>query len=67
MDFFKKTWVAVVAFIFIAIGTVTLILGGTSVADINNVVELIGGVLSAVGLVLVAIRKLLTKKSSAGK
>ena len=67
MDFLKKTWVMIVAFIFIIIGTVILILGGTSVADINNVVELIGGVLSAVGLVIIAIKKLLQKKDTANK
>ena len=67
MDFFKKTWMMIVAFVFIAIGTIILILGGTSVAEINNVVELIGGVLSAVGLVIIAIKKLLQKKDTANK
>lgn len=67
MDFFKKTWVVVMAFVFIIIGTIILILGGTTVVDINNVVELIGGVLSAIGLLIVAIKKLLQKKDTATK
>ena len=67
MDFFKKTWVVVMAFVFIIIGTIILILGGTTVVDINNVVELIGGVLSAICLLIVAIKKLLQKKDTASK
>lgn len=67
MDFFKKTWVMVVAFAFIIIGTIILILGGISVGEINNVVELIGGVLSAIGLLLIAIKKLLQKIDAARK
>lgn len=67
MDFFKKTWVIVMAFVFIIIGTIILILSGTTVVDINNVVELIGGVLSAIGLLIVAIKKLLQKKDTAIK
>ncbi len=65
MDFFKKTWVVIMAFVFIIIGTIILLLGGTTVVDINNVVELIGGVLSAIGLLIVAIKKLLQKKDAA--
>lgn len=67
MDFFKKTWMIILAFVFIIIGTVILILGGTSIADISNVVELVGGVLSAIGLVVIAIKKLLQKKDSTTK
>ena len=67
MDFFKKTWVMVVAFVFIIIGTAILILGGISVGEINNVVELIGGILSAIGLLIIAIKKLLQKKDTTNK
>lgn len=62
MDFFKKTWVTIVAFVFIIIGVVVLLLGGISVGEINNVVELIAGIISAVGLLVIAIKKLLQKK-----
>jgi len=67
MNFFKKTWVTVVAFVFIIIGTAILLLGGISVGEINNVVELVAGILSAVGLLIVAIKKLLQKKDTTNK
>lgn len=72
MNFFKKTWVTVMAFVFIIIGVAVLLLGGTSVGgtsvgEINNVVELVAGILSAIGLLIVAIKKLLLKKDSSSK
>lgn len=67
MDFFKKTWVMVMPFVFIIIGVVILLLGGITVGEINNVVELIGGIVAAIGLLIVAIKELLQKKASAGK
>lgn len=67
MEFLKKTWVTIMAFVFIIIGVVVLILGGTSVGEINSVVELIAGVLSAIGLLIVAIKKLLQKKETTNK
>lgn len=67
MEFLKKTWVTIMAFVFIIIGVVVLILGGTSVGEINSVVELIAGVLFAIGLLIVAIKKLLQKKDTTNK
>ena len=67
MNFFKKAWVMILAFVFIIIGVVILILGGISVGEINNIVELIGGIISAIGLLVIAINKLLQKKDSANK
>jgi len=67
MDFFKKTWVTIVAFAFIIIGVVVLLLGGISVGEINNVVELIAGIISAIGLLIIAIKKLLQKKDTTKK
>ena len=67
MDFFKKTWVTITAFVFIIIGVVILLLGGISVGEINNVVELIAGILSAIGLLIIAIKKLLQKKATTNK
>ena len=67
MDFFKKTWVTIVAFVFIIIGIVVLLLGGISVGEINNVVELIAGIISAIGLLIIAIKKLLLKKDTTKK
>lgn len=67
MDFFKKAWVTIMAFVFIIIGVVTLLLGGISVGEINNVVELISGIISAIGLLVIAIKKLLQKKDTTNK
>ena len=67
MDFFKKAWVMVLAFVFIIIGVVVLIFGGTSVGEIDNLVELSAGIVSAVGLLIVAIKELLQKKDTAEK
>lgn len=67
MNFFKKTWVMVMAFVFIIIGVVVLLLGGITTGEINNVVELIGGVLGAIGLLIVAIKELLQKKDETKK
>ena len=67
MNFFKKTWVAILAFVFIIIGTLPLILNGLSVAEISNVVELVAGIVSAVGLLIIAIKELLQKKDSNNK
>lgn len=64
MNFLKKTWVIVMAFAFIIIGTVVLLLGGTSVGDINNVIELIAGILSTTGVSVVALKQLLIKKDT---
>lgn len=66
-NFFEQTWVAVMAFVFLIIGVAILLLRGISVGEIDNVVELIAGILSAVGLLIVAIRKLLQKKATTGK
>ena len=67
MDFFKKTWVTIMAFVFIIIGVVILILGGVTVGEINNVVELIAGIITAIGLLIIAIKNLLQKKDTAKK
>lgn len=64
MDFFKKTWVMIVAFVFLIIGVVMLILGGVTAGEINNTVELIAGILSAIGLLIIAIKNLLQKKDT---
>lgn len=67
MSFLKKTWVIVMAYVFIIIGTAVLLLGGTSVDDINNVIELIAGILSTTGVSVVALKQLLIKKDTTNK
>ena len=66
-DFFNQLWVKIAAWIMIIIGTAVLILGGTSVGDVDQVVELVFGIIEAVGLLIVAIGKLLQKKATTNK
>lgn len=67
MDFFKQVWVMILAVVFIIIGTIVLIIGGVTVGEINGIVELVAGVLSAIGLLIIAIRKLIQKKDTTNK
>jgi hypothetical protein len=66
-DFFNKVWVQVVAWIFVIVGTLVLILGGTGTGDISRVVELVFGIIEAVGLLVIFIKKMLQKKDTAEK
>ena len=66
-DFFNKTWVKVVSWIFLLIGAASLILGGTSIADIGKGVELIAGIIAAIGLLIEFIREMLNKKNEQAK
>lgn len=66
-NFFNQLWVKIVAWVMIVIGTAVLILGGTSVGDINQVAELVFGIIEAIGLLVIAIGKLLQKKATTNK
>lgn len=66
-DFFNQLWVKIVAWVMIIIGTAVLILGGTSTGDINQVIELVFGIIEAIGLLVIAIGKLLQKKATTNK
>lgn len=66
-DFFNQLWVKILAWAFIIIGAVALLLGGTTVGDISGVVELVFGILQAIGLLIIAIGKLLQKKATTNK
>jgi formate/nitrite transporter FocA (FNT family) len=63
-EFFTKAWVRIMAWIFVVIGTLTLILGGTEVGDIVRVPELVFGIVEAVGLLIIFIRSMLQKKDT---
>ena len=66
-DFFNQLWVKIMARIMIIIGTVVLILGGPTTVNINQVVELVFGIIEAIGLLIIAISKLLQKKATTNK
>lgn len=69
MNFFEKTWVAILAFAFIVIGTPQLIINGSDVVEISNVVELVAKIVFAVGLfiLIIVVKELLRKKDSNNK
>lgn len=66
-DFLNKTWVKIVGWIGLIICSAILILGGTSVAEIGEGVELVAGIIQAVILLIAFIKKMLEKKDAAGK
>ena len=53
--FFNNTIVKIVAWVLIAVSSVVLILGGVSVVDIGKGVELVGGIVTAVGALIIFI------------
>lgn len=66
-NFLNQKWVKVVSWIMIIIGIVVQILNGVSVVEINEVVEMIFGIVQAIGLLIIAIGKLLQKKATTNK
>ena len=60
-------WVRVTAWCMFVISTFALILGGTSVGEIVQIPEYVYGIVQAVGLLIIAIGKLLQKKATDGK
>lgn len=67
MDFFKKTWVEIVAIVMFIVSIVLLALGGFTQADISPIFEAIFAVLDVLSLLILAIKKLLQKKDTAHK
>ena len=66
-NFLNQKWVKVVSWIMIIIGVAVQILDGTDVGDINQVVELVFGIIQTIGLLIIAIGKLLQKKATTNK
>lgn len=52
MDFFKKTWVKVLAWILLAVACVVLILGGCGVEVISTGVGLVAAIVAAVSALI---------------
>lgn len=67
MDFFKKTWVEVVAVIMFVLSIIMLALAGFTQADISPVFDAVFVVLDVITLLILAIKKLLQKKDTANK
>lgn len=66
-NFLNQKWVKIVSWVMIIIGVAVQILDGTDVGDINQVVELVFGIIQAIGLLIIAIGKLLQKKATTNK
>ena len=62
--FFKSKVVQIVAWILLAISTLVLILGGVSAGDIAKVPTFIVGIMEAVALFIVFIKKMLQAKDT---
>lgn len=67
MDFFKKTWVEVVAIIGFVVSTVLLALSGFAKTDIAPIFEEVWVIFDIVAGLILAIKKLLQKKDTANK
>ena len=59
--FFDNKIVKIVAWVFLAVSSVVLILGGVSVVDIGKGIELVGGIITAVGALIIFISNLVNK------
>ena len=66
-NFLNQKWVKIVSWVMIIIGIIVQILNGVSVVEINEVVEMIFGIVQAIGLLIIAIGKLLQKKATTNK
>lgn len=66
-NFLNQLWVRVVCVIAWVISTAVLIFDGVTVGELNDTAKLILGVLSAIGILIAGIRKLLQKKDTTNK
>ena len=67
MDFFKKTWVEVIAIIGFVVSTILLALSGFAKADIDPIFEEVWVIFDIVAGLILAIKKLLQKKATTNK
>ena len=66
-NFLNQMWVRVVCVVMWVISTAVLIFDGVTVGELNDTAKLILGVLSAIGILIAGIRKLLQKKDTTNK
>lgn len=67
MDFFKKTWVEVIAIIGFVVSTILLALSGFAKADVAPIFEEVWVIFDIVAGLILAIKKLLQKKAATNK
>ncbi len=61
-NFLNLKWVKILSWVFILIGTVVLLLGGTTVEDLTKIPSLVWGIILAIGLLITFIREQINKK-----
>jgi hypothetical protein len=66
-DFFSQKWVQITAWCFIIAGTLVLLLGGVAAGEIAKVPALVAGIIEAIGILVVFIKKMITLKDTASK
>ena len=66
-NFLNQMWVRVICVIMWVISTAVLIFDGVTIGELNDTAKLILGVLSAIGILIAGIRKLLQKKDTTNK
>lgn len=62
MEFFKKTWVKIVAWILWVFATVVLVMGGISAEGLSSVLTAVLGIVSAIAALITLISSLIKKK-----
>lgn len=67
MDFFKKSWVTILAVICAIVSIVLFALRGFTQVEVATVIDAIWAVVDVVGLLIIAIKKLLQKKDTTNK
>jgi hypothetical protein len=64
-NWLNQKWVQIVAWCLIIAGTLVLLLGGVAAGEIAKVPALVAGILSAIGLLVVFIKKMITPTDKA--
>ena len=60
-EFFSKVWVQVVAWICLILSAIVLIIGGVTGTEINNAIEILIGIISAIGALIAFIGTMIKK------
>lgn len=60
-EFFSQRWVRITGWALAILGDITLILGGTTIAEITDGAKLTLGIISAIGLLIVFLAEKIKK------
>lgn len=60
-EFFQQRWVRITGWALAIVGDITLILGGTTIAEITDGAKLTLGIISAIGLLIVFLAEKIKK------